>query len=55
MSRSHLYVWDASSTDLASATRGGELCLPCCTVSIISGMGTEHVYNDQTQAGVYGL
>ena len=27
---------DTSQTDLASATQGGELHLPCCTMSIIS-------------------
>ena len=28
--------------------RGGELCLPCCIVSIISETDTECIYDDQT-------
>ena len=37
--------------DLASATWGGELHPPHCTVSIISETDMECIYDNQTQAG----
>ena len=43
-----LYAQDASQTDLALATWGGELHLPHCIVSVISETDMECVYDNQT-------